>query len=67
MTEIRCIKCNRLLMKSNGNQGIGIKVEVKCSKCSYIGVYDLGYFQLIPNSTIEIAEVKDEITVYSIK
>jgi len=32
MTEIRCKKCNRLLMKGLGP----MDVEVKCSKCGYI-------------------------------
>ncbi len=31
MTEIRCVKCNRLLMKAQMVLG-----EVKCPKCGYI-------------------------------
>ena len=33
MREIRCKKCNRLLMK-----GEIIKVEIKCPKCGYIQI-----------------------------
>ena len=31
MTEIRCVKCGRLLLKANYIEG-----EVKCPKCHYI-------------------------------
>ncbi len=31
MTEIRCKKCNRLLMK-----GVVSLVEIKCPKCGYL-------------------------------
>ena len=31
MTEIRCVKCNRLLMKAKE-----INVEIKCPKCGCI-------------------------------
>jgi len=31
MKEIRCRKCNRLLMK-----GEVLKIEIKCPKCGYI-------------------------------
>lgn len=32
MTEIRCVKCNRLLMKvENGAHGL---IEIKCPKCT---------------------------------
>lgn len=34
MTEIRCVKCNRLLFKSNGKWDDPI--EIKCPKCSYL-------------------------------
>ena len=32
MTEIRCKKCNRLLMKAERSW----KVEIKCPKCGYL-------------------------------
>jgi len=31
MTEIRCVKCNRLLMK-----GQVFQAEIKCPKCGYL-------------------------------
>jgi len=31
MTEIRCVKCRRLLFK-----GYFSKVEIKCPKCGYV-------------------------------
>ena len=31
MTEVRCKKCNRLLMK-----GIVVEVQIKCPKCGYM-------------------------------
>ena len=34
MTEIRCKKCNRLLMK-----GLVACVEIKCAKCGYLNRY----------------------------
>jgi len=33
MTEIRCVKCNRLLFKGTNFYG---SIEVKCPKCGYI-------------------------------
>ena len=33
MTEIRCIKCNRLLMKA-----VMVHAEVKCGKCGFTNV-----------------------------
>jgi len=35
MTEIRCKKCNRLLMKSEAARG-----EIKCGKCGFINHID---------------------------
>ncbi len=32
MTEIRCVKCYRLLLKAKGP----FHVEIKCGKCGYI-------------------------------
>ncbi len=32
MTEIRCVKCRRLLMKAEGLLG---RAEIKCPKCGY--------------------------------
>jgi len=46
MQEIRCVKCNRLLMKSNGNGADGLIFEVKCPKCGFVGSYHLGQFTL---------------------
>ena len=34
MIDIRCVKCNRLLMRVSDNYGTDI--EVKCPKCAYI-------------------------------
>ncbi len=31
MTDVRCVKCNRLLMKVKNAQA-----EIKCPKCAYI-------------------------------
>ena len=31
MSEIRCVKCNRLLLKSDF-----VRAEIKCPKCGYI-------------------------------
>jgi len=31
MTEIRCVKCKRLLMKAES-----IDAEIKCPKCGYV-------------------------------
>lgn len=41
MTEIRCKKCNRLLMKANS-----LFAEIKCPKCSYKNLiqFDKGNF-----------------------
>ncbi len=33
MTEIRCVKCRRLLMKVEDNKGT---IEIKCPKCGHI-------------------------------
>jgi LSD1 subclass zinc finger protein len=32
MTEVRCVKCRRLLFKAEGS----FKTEIKCPKCKYI-------------------------------
>ncbi len=45
MTEIRCVKCNRLLMKISDPLQIDLiaisrkGVETKCSKCGYINKF----------------------------
>ena len=39
MTEIRCVKCNRLLFKHEG-EGC-FRVEVKCPKCGHIHNYTM--------------------------
>ena len=70
MIEIRCVKCNRLLMKSNGDGQNGLQVEVKCSKCGFIGTYSLGKiiikdFSL--GSTIKVAEIKEDVTILDIR
>ena len=48
LTEIRCVKCKRLLLKQikliREAEASGIAtmvIEVKCPKCSYIGSYEL--------------------------
>ena len=33
MTEIRCVKCKRLLMKTDMVEGT---ISVKCGKCGYV-------------------------------
>lgn len=38
MREIRCKKCNRLLMK-----GKVVTAEIKCPKCGYMNVYQEKY------------------------
>lgn len=37
MTEIRCVKCRRLLMKASND--ITGRIEAKCSKCGHLNVY----------------------------
>jgi len=37
MTEIRCVKCNRLLLRASHAKG-----EVKCPKCGYYNHVDFG-------------------------
>jgi len=37
MTEIRCVKCRRLLFKQEGIFG---KIEIKCPKCGYKYLHD---------------------------
>ncbi len=37
MTEIRCKKCKRLLLKATEIQG-----EMKCPKCGYVQIIELG-------------------------
>lgn len=69
MTEIRCVKCKRLLMKTNGDGEDGLIFEVKCPKCGYIGSYSLGKFtteQLTSDDNI-LAEVNKGITILSVK
>jgi len=39
MTEIRCVKCNRLLFFANFNEKI--EIEIKCSKCHFINKFRL--------------------------
>jgi len=34
--DIRCVKCNCLLLKVNENEGSPKKIEIKCKKCKYI-------------------------------
>jgi len=37
MTEIRCVKCHRLLFKMKVTlTGYGMIVEIKCGKCHFI-------------------------------
>ncbi len=41
MIEIRCLKCNRLLLKtdlSNGKITLMNSIEIKCPKCGYLQV-----------------------------
>ncbi len=35
MTDIRCVKCNRLLFKQIDFRG---SIEVKCSKCGFVQI-----------------------------
>ena len=70
MTEIRCVKCNRLLMKSNGNGSKGLVLEVKCPKCGFIHSYSLGEFsidELLDKDRLMIAEVNKGITILSVR
>lgn len=48
MEEIRCKKCNRLLMKIIGNHfvdipkpGMFLESEIKCPKCKFITTYNI--------------------------
>ena len=43
MTEIRCKKCNRLLMKAERSW----KVEIKCSKCGYLNLLEYSFVTAI--------------------
>ena len=40
MTEIRCKKCNRLLMKTISIQ-LCSEIEVKCPKCGFVDIFIL--------------------------
>jgi len=40
MTEIRCVKCRRLLFKVDPYEGFGI--EIKCPKCGYVNKLNIG-------------------------
>jgi len=50
MTEIRCKKCNRLLMKTEGGFNI---IECKCPKCGY-------YNKLSLDAMLEFGTVKGQ-------
>ena len=58
MTEVRCVKCNRLLMKVTGYKDVSesLKAEVKCPKCNYLHIYPLEgdrFVQVISQSPFE--------------
>ena len=36
MTEIRCVKCKRLLFKVESRWDVNPAIEIKCPKCGYI-------------------------------
>ena len=44
MTEIRCKKCNRLLMRVSDGIHEGTQVEVKCPKCGYLNEIEIPKF-----------------------
>ncbi len=66
MIEIRCVKCKRLLMKSNGSNGDGLVVEVKCPKCHFITSYPLGTFRdpFVKRPLLEIEEGTEILNSY---
>jgi len=43
LTEIRCVKCKRLLMKAEyeKDRNINVKVEIKCPKCGYVNKFTI--------------------------
>jgi len=46
MTDIRCVKCNRLLMKIDWGQAHALmdgkpSAEVKCPKCGYLNRFTM--------------------------
>ena len=60
MTEIRCVKCDRLLMKVTGHRidkqqhddvPLVYKAEVKCPKCNCLHIYPLGGGQFVQTMT----------------
>ena len=58
MIEIRCVKCNRLLFKSDAKI-IGacddfITIEIKCGKCGYISFLTLPHTENIRSGEDEV-------------
>lgn len=47
MTEIRCKKCNRLLMKAEGTW----EVEIKCPKCGHLNHLEYSFVTAIGKMT----------------
>ncbi len=66
MIDVRCKKCNRLLMKSNGKKSEGLIFEIKCSKCGFIGSYSMGSFEVLGGKDTVIGKTKSDITVLNI-
>jgi len=56
MTEVRCVKCNRLLCRTKGsNAG---EIEVKCPKCHLLHVYKTQrYIETMTEEDLKFPEV----------
>ena len=51
MTEVRCVKCNRLLFKTLATENV---IEVKCPKCGFLNEFNL----------LNTKKVKEKIETY---
>ncbi len=54
MTEIRCKKCNRLLLKGKVSE-----IEIKCPKCHFINSFRI----ITIDKTRNTPEVRDTVAV----
>ena len=52
MTEIRCVKCKRLLFKIIEDDWKAV-IEIKCPKCSYKSIVKASRFLSMPTITFQ--------------
>ena len=68
MTEIRCVKCRRLLMKAENLIG---EIEIKCPKCGFIDLVEIkiqdGKYINIVESTIDLIKFRVSMAEHNIK